>query len=225
VATTDREGRVSIPRRFADGLVIVRLLAGRAEPLREVPIMPGESDEELTIPVDPKSQAVTLETQLDALRDEIVDLVAVRNRLERKMKAREQGDDWAGVEEVLTEFRKLPPRDGLVKRLERLTEDAQKQEERTRSVVLTKTARAQLTETKALIDRYLDDELYRAYEDAVLRAKERDARGKAQAKAKAKTAPRIAAPPVHPAPAAKTATAPPQPAKKTTAPPPGVNPF
>ncbi len=171
VATTDREGRVSIPRGFADGLVIVRLIAGRSEPLREVPIMPGESDEELTIPIDPRAQAVRLETQLDALRDDIVDVVAVRNRLERKMKAREQGDDWAGVEEVLTEFRKLPPRDGFVKRLERLTEDAQKQEERTRSVVLTKTARAQLTETRALIDRYLDDELYRAYEDAVLRAR------------------------------------------------------
>ncbi len=141
VATTDRDGRVSIPRGFADGLVIVRLVAGRAEPLREVPIMPGESDEGLTIPVDPKSQAVTLETQLDALRDEIVDVVALRNRLERRMKAREQRDEWAGVEEVLAEFRKLPPRDGFVKRLERLNDDAQKQEERTRSVVLTKTAR------------------------------------------------------------------------------------
>jgi hypothetical protein len=204
--------------------VIVRLVAGRAEPLREVPIMPGESDDELTIPVDPKSQAVTLETQLDALRDEIVDLVAVRNRLERKMKAREQGDDWAGVEAVLTEFRKLPPRDGFVKRLERLNEDAQKQEERTRSVVLTKTARAQLTDTKALIERYLDDELYRAYEDAVIRAKERDARDKTAAKTK-KAAPRIAAPPPQAAPATKAAPAPAEPAKKGATPPPGVTPF
>ena len=81
VATTDREGRVAIPPGFADDLVIVRLIAGRAEPLREVPIMPGEAEEELTIPVDPKPQAITLETQLDALRDEIVDLVAVRGRL------------------------------------------------------------------------------------------------------------------------------------------------
>ncbi len=223
VATTDREGRVSIPRGFADGLVIVRLVAGRAEPLREVPIMPGESDEELTIPIDPRSQAVTLETQLDALRDEIVDLVAVRNRLERKMKAREQGDDWAGVEEVLAEFRKLPPRDGFVKRLQRLDEDAQKQEQRTKSVVLTKTARAQLAETKSLIDRYLDDELYRAYEDAVLRAKERDARGKAMAKAKAKTT--RPAPIIQPTPAAKAPAPAPEPAKKAAAPAAGAVPF
>ncbi len=129
MATTDRDGRVSIPRGFADGLVILRLIAGRSEPLREVPVMPGESDEELTIPIDSKAQAVTLETQLDALRDEIVDVVAVRNRLERKMKAREQGDDWAGVEEILVEFRKLPPRDKFVKRLEGISEDAAKQEE------------------------------------------------------------------------------------------------
>ena len=189
VATTDREGRVEIPRGFADGLLIVRLIAGRAEPLREVPIMPGELEEELTIPVDPKHQAITLETQLDALRDTIVDLVAVRGRLERRMKAREQGDDWAGVEEVLVEFRKLPPRDLFVKRLERLVEDAEAQEQRIKSVVLTKAARAQIADTRSLIDRYLDDEIYRAYEDAVIRARERDARAKAAAKARPKARP------------------------------------
>jgi len=154
VGTTDREGRVEIPRGFADGLLIVRLIAGRAEPLREVPIMPGEAEEELTVPVDPKPQAITLETQLDALRDAIVDLVAVRGRLERRMKAREQGDDWAGVEEVLVEFRKLPPRDIFVKRLERLVEDAEAQEQRTKALVLTKAARAQIADTRSLIDRY-----------------------------------------------------------------------
>ncbi len=224
VATTDREGRVAIPRGFADDLVIVRLIAGRAEPLREVPIMPGESGEELTIPVDPRPQAITLETQLDALRDEIVDLVAVRGRLERRMKAREQGDDWAGVEGVLVEFRKLPPRDRFVKRLERLAEDAEKQEQRTRSVVLTKTARAQLADTKGLIDRYLDDELYRAYEDAVLRAKERDTRAKATAvakeKAKAKAPIRATVPAPAPAPAAPNNPAPPKGQVPT-----GVSPF
>lgn len=224
VATTDREGRVAIPRGFADDLVIVRLVAGRAEPLREVPIMPGETDEELTIPVDPKPQAIALETQLDALRDEIVDLVAVRGRLERRMKAREQGDDWAGVEQVLVEYRKLPTRDLFVKRLERLVQDAQSQEQRMKVFVLTKTARAQVADTRGLIDRYLDDELYRAYEDAVIRARDRDARAQAAAKKKAAAKPAALAPlpPAEaPAPTPAAATAP---AAKGQAPA-AVNPF
>jgi hypothetical protein len=214
VATTDREGRVTIPRGFSDGLLIVRLVAGRSEPLREVPIMPGETDDELTIPVDPKPQAVTLETQLDALRDEIVDLVAMRNRLERRMKAREQGDDWAGVEEALVEYRKLTPRDVYAKRLERLVGEAEAQEQRTKAVVLTKTARAQIADTQSLIARYLDDELYRAYEDAVIRARERDARAKARPKA-----------PPRPIPLPTPAPAPVQAAPAVKAAPPGINPF
>ncbi len=177
VATTDREGRVSVPAGFADGLVILRLIAGKAEPMVELPVMPGETDEELNVPpFDPRPLTINLETQLDALRDAIVDLVAVRSRLELRMKSREKGDDWAGVEQALAEFRKLPPRDVFVKRLERLEQEAQAQEARVKSLVLTKTARAQLADTKSLIDRYLDDETYRAYEDAVLRSKNRDTR-------------------------------------------------
>ncbi len=59
----------------------------------------------------------------------------------------------------------------------------------------------------------------------MIRAKERDARGKAQAKVKAKGAPRIAAPLAQPSPAMKASTAPAEPAKKAATPPPGVNPF
>ncbi len=191
VATTDREGRVSLPPGFADGLVVLRLIAGKAEPMFDLPIMPGETDEELTVPFDPKPHAITLQTQLDALRDSIVDVVAVRSRLERRMKAREEGDDWAGVEEVLVEFRKLPLRDVFLKRLEQLQDDATQLEAKTKSVVLTKNARAALTDTRSLIDRYLDDSLIRGYEEAVGVAKQRNAKA-SQSKAKSKSAAVIA---------------------------------
>ena len=189
VATTDREGRVTLPPGFDDGLVILRLIAGKAEPMLEVPIMPGEGDHELTIPFEPRPLTIALESKLDALRDDIIDLVASRSRLERRMKAREQGDDWAGVAAALDEFRKLPPRDAFAKRLQTLEEGAQAQEAQTKSLVLTRNARSHLVDTKALLDRYLDDEVYRAYEDALLRSKDRDAQAKAQ-KAKPKPAPR-----------------------------------
>ena len=76
----------------------------------EFPFMPGDSDEERTVPpFDPKPLAVALETQLDSLRDAVIDLVAVRARLEARLKARFDGEDWAGAGETLAEFRKLPP--------------------------------------------------------------------------------------------------------------------
>ena len=40
---TDRAGRIVLKPGFADGLVILRSLAGNVEPMVELPIMPGES--------------------------------------------------------------------------------------------------------------------------------------------------------------------------------------
>ena len=53
---TDRAGRIVLQPGFADGLVILRLLAGTVEPMVELPIMPGESrpDEQ---PIAIRSQA------------------------------------------------------------------------------------------------------------------------------------------------------------------------
>jgi hypothetical protein len=171
VGTTDREGRVTLVPGFADGLVALRLLAGHIEPMVEFPTMPGETDVERTIPFEPRPQTVTLEAQLDSLRDAIIDLVAVRARLEARLKARADGEDWAGLEEGLKEFRQLPARETFAQRLTQLKDDAAEQQARTKAAILTKTAQAQITEVQSLIDRYLDDELFRAYAEALEKAK------------------------------------------------------
>ena len=108
---TDRAGRIVLKPGFANGLVILRLVAGNAEPMTEFPVMPGESSEEREIPFDPKPLTVSYQVQLDAIRDEVVDLVALRARLEKRMEARLQGEDLAGVEEGLKEYALLPPRE------------------------------------------------------------------------------------------------------------------
>jgi hypothetical protein len=171
VGTTDREGRVTLAPGFADNLVVFRLLAGQIEPMVEFPAMPGETDVERTIPFEPRPQTMTLEAQLDSLRDAIIDLVAVRARLEARLKARADGEDWAGLEETLKEFQRLPGRETFANRLTQLKDDAAAQQARTKSAILTKTAQAQLAEVQALVDRYLDDELFRAYADALEKAK------------------------------------------------------
>ena len=124
LGTTDRSGRILLKPGFADGLVIIRLLAGYIEPLVELPLMPGESADEQEISIDPLPLTVALETQIDALRDEVIDLVAIRARLESRMKARLDGEDWKGLEEAVKEFSKLPPRDEFAQKLTKLKDEA-----------------------------------------------------------------------------------------------------
>jgi hypothetical protein len=159
---------------------MVRLLAGSVEPLFDAPMMAGESTVERVIPVHLLPQAVALETQLDALRDQIVDLVAVRARLEARMKARLEGEDWNGLDETIKEFHGLGSKDALAERLKTLKEQSARQQAERKVPILTRTAIARLEELQALIDRYLDDDEVNAFTDAL-------ARGRADAEEKAKT--------------------------------------
>jgi hypothetical protein len=179
---TDREGRIVLPAGFADGLVSLRLMAGNDEPMLDIPVMPGETPDERTIVFEPRPLTLALEARLDALRDAIIDVVAVRSRLESRMKARLDGEDWAGLDATIKEFRKLTAREQFEARLTKIREDGERQESEGKTLVLTRNARAQLDETKGLIDRYLDDELIRSYEDAAERAKAKLAKPKVPAK-------------------------------------------
>jgi len=199
VGMTDRDGRVVLPAGFADGLVILRVLAGNDEPMADVPIMPGETRDERTIVFEARPLTLDLEAKLDALRDAIIDVVSVRSRLELRMKARVDGEDRPALDESIREFRKLTPRDQFTARLDALRDEAQRQEIERKTTVLTRNARAYLDETKALIDRYLDDDAIRSYEDAAERAKAEAARPKAQP-ARPKAPPPRADRPPDPAP-------------------------
>ncbi|MFO0950923.1 MAG: hypothetical protein U0835_07160 [Isosphaeraceae bacterium] len=217
VGLTDREGRITLPPRFSDGLVVLRLLAGSEEPMIEFPLMPGRLDTELAVPpFDPKPQTVALETRLDSLRDSVVDLVAVRARLEARLKARFDGEDWPGAEEALKEFHKLTPRETFETEVTRLKEEAARQQAATKRAVLTRTAQARIADLQALIERYLDDEGFKAYADALEKLKtEPPAARKAPAAAPAlvkPAAPVVAAPVEKPAPPPVPPPAEPKPA-------------
>jgi hypothetical protein len=176
VGTTDRDGRITlesaVPGGPLDGLLALRLVAGSVEPLVEFPLMPGESSQERTLPpFDPRGRTVALETQLEALRDGVIDLVALRARLEARLKARCDGEDWDGAEAVLREFAQLPHRDTFAARLAKLKDDASAEQAKTKTAVLTRTAQAQIAELDGLIARYLDDEAFQAYAEAVAKAR------------------------------------------------------
>ncbi|GAC1464535.1 MAG: hypothetical protein NVSMB9_03290 [Isosphaeraceae bacterium] len=172
VGTTDREGRIVLEPTVNDDLQVLRLFAGSKEPMIEFPLMPGASTEERTLPpFDPKGWTVALESRLDALRDTIIDLVAIRARLEARLKSRFDGEDWSGAEEVLKEFRQLPPRSKFAEELTRLKEESMQRQARSKRPILTKTAQAQLVDLQAVLDRYLEDEIFRAYAEALEKLK------------------------------------------------------
>jgi hypothetical protein len=173
---TDRAGRIALKPAFAKNLVMLRLVAGNAEPITEFPMMPGESSDEREIPVDPKPQAVAYQVKLDALRDEVIDLVALRARLEKRMEARLLGEDLAGLEQGLKEYALLPPREGFAEELTRLKDQAAKQQaEHKSTAILTKNLQAQFNELQGLIDRYLDNEAFTTYTDALKRKRDEKA--------------------------------------------------
>ncbi|MGE3820525.1 MAG: hypothetical protein AB7I30_14020 [Isosphaeraceae bacterium] len=185
VGLTDREGRITLPPGLADGLTVFRLVAGGDEPMREFPLMPGVQEGELVVPpFDPRPLTVALESRLETLRDEVIDLVAVRARLEARLKARFEGEDWAGAEEALREFAALPPRESLADALTRLKDEATRKQAETKTAILTKTAQARVAELQGLIERYLDDDVFRGFADALDKLKtdkDKDAPPKAAA--------------------------------------------
>ena len=86
--------------------------------------MPGESAQERTFPRS--TQAADRRpgdpARLAPRRDHRP--VAVRARLEARLKARVDGEDWAGAEEALKEFQRLPARETFAAQLARLKDDA-----------------------------------------------------------------------------------------------------
>jgi hypothetical protein len=235
LGTTDRTGRIVLKPGFADGLVILRLVAGYIEPLVELPMMPGESPDEQEISVDPLPLTVALEAQIDSLRDEVIDLVAIRARLESRMKARADGEDWDGLAEAVKEFSQLPPRDDFQQKLTKLKEEAVQRQAETKKAILTRTAQAEINDLQSLIDRYLEDDAFKAYSDALEQsksgasAKKKGVSAKAE-KVKAKASPvrGLPAPVAAPKPALSRQAAPAPPARaepKKAAPRQSATPF
>jgi hypothetical protein len=170
VGTTDREGRVTLEPRFVDGLAAVRLVAAGVEPLDEMLIVPGERDDEILITgIDPKPEAVALETSLLALRDTLLDQAAERSRLLRLIEPRVQAENWDEVRFLLDEAARLPRRDAYATELDALEEQAKARQLETRRPVLTRPAQNLLRETRSILERYVNDTPFAEFEDAYTR--------------------------------------------------------
>ena len=164
---TDRAGSIVLKPGFASSLVSLRLVAANAEPMVEFPLMPGESSGERALVIDPKPFTVGYQVQLDAIRDEVIDLVAQRSRLEKRMEARLQGDDLEGLEQGLKEYASLARRDVYAERLAKLKDEAAQQQAKSKTEVLSKNIQARFNELQALIDRYLEDDAFTTYTEAL----------------------------------------------------------
>ena len=162
VGITDRDGRVELPVNFASDLAIVRVLAGNNEPMADLPVMPGETRQERSIVFKGRPRTLDLEAKLDALQDAIIDVVANRSRLEARLKARLEGEDFSGFDATLAELRRLRTKNQFDTDLRAIRTEAENAEAELKTLILTRTARNQIDESQALIDRYLDDDPIRA---------------------------------------------------------------
>jgi hypothetical protein len=169
VGTTDREGRVVLGPEFADGLVIMQLLAGNVEPLVQFPWMPGETPVEKVIPIIPKPEAVALGTAVNALRDEVFDLVGRRRRLLKRLQSRIAGEslDVEQARLIIKEYKALPDRKVYDDRLTKLKNDAAQAQRTTGKPILTASVQRLIRNAQDLIDRYLDDTEFDALVEAV----------------------------------------------------------
>ena len=75
------------------------------------PSCPARASEEREIPFDPKPLTVGYQVQLDAIRDEVVDLVALRARLEKRMEAGSRAKTWRASRKGSRNTPLLPPRE------------------------------------------------------------------------------------------------------------------
>ena len=201
VGMTDRGGRIAVEPGPTRGVVKLRLLAGDSEPLAEFPIMPGESAEEREIPIDPLPLASKYQVQLDALRDQIVDQVALRGRLERLMQSRVEGEDWTGLQELLKQYDLLPSPSTFSETVKKLKDEATKLSyESSRTTVLTRHLQSEFDEIQGLIDGYLTNDASLAFAEVLESQKRRQAEAAQAAPKKAATPPPAASPP----PAAET---------------------
>lgn len=160
---TDREGGIVVPVRFSEGLVRLRLLAGEIESLAEFPVMPGETADQRTLLVDPKPLAVEMLTKLEALDDELLDLIARRSRYEAILKARIEADKWDEVEPWLKAVQDLPGKAVYQGRVKQLRDEATRRQAESKAVVMTRAVLAKLQDLDSMVERYLDDEAIKAY--------------------------------------------------------------
>ena len=167
LGTTDRQGRIVLPPDFAKGLVMMYLLGGKVEPLARFPWMPGESAEEMTIQIIPHPDAVALETTVNAMRDQIYDLVGQRSRLLKKMKNRIQSDNWDEAKKYVAQFKKLDTAKIFEERIKALKDDATRRQTESKKPILTPQAQKLIASVDDLIARYLDDKDIETYEDTI----------------------------------------------------------
>jgi hypothetical protein len=193
IGLTDRDGGITLPARAWEGLEVFRLAAGGDEPMREFPLMPGSNADELVIPpFDPKPRAVALATRIESVRDPVIDQVAVRARIEARLKARFDGEDYNGAATALNEAGTLPGKEAMVREIANLRDEAARRQAEEKTPVLTRNAQARLAELQGLVERYLDDEVFKGYSDALAKQKSADASKQAksaQAKSNTNTAP------------------------------------
>jgi hypothetical protein len=107
LGATDRNGTLAVPPA-KDALRTIFIKNG-GHMLARLPVVPGLVPE-VDIPLPDDDARLAAETQLSALREDLIDVVARRNILMARVRQKIKDKDFEGAEKLLAEINKLPGR-------------------------------------------------------------------------------------------------------------------
>jgi hypothetical protein len=168
---TNRQGRLVVPP--AEGLVRVLLVRNGGELLARLPVVPG-LEPQVTAEIANDDRRLEAEGFITGLQEELVDLVARREVLMSRIRARIEAKQLDKAGELLDELRRMPAAQQFVFRLT----NAQ-QRLATSDAVVQHKVDALLADTRKLIDKHLDP---RGIEDLEKQLRSAEEAGKAKSR-------------------------------------------
>jgi hypothetical protein len=162
IGATDRDGKVAVPAGSEPTaapkgrLVHVVLRNGKAIQW-SFPLAPGDR-EQLLVRVRIEPFLAEMDYRTAALQDEIVDVVARRNILDRRLRAYAKDENLRMARKIAAEINALPGKDGFVSRLQELKGYAEQTRQEKKQPILPASVNRLLMQTETLINEYLSGE-------------------------------------------------------------------
>ena len=160
---TDRDGSVRIPIQKEEPLLWLYIRSGE-KTLARLPLVPGlERQVQAELPDD--SIRLRVEGELDILESTLTDTVAQRAVLIARIRKLVQFNDWKGVPDLKRDLRLLPGTDYYLKELNAIRIPSLKAAQAAKDKSTAAYIERVCGETSIVIQKYLDDDKLRAFED------------------------------------------------------------
>lgn len=162
---TDRNGVVEIPVYQASQIVWIYIKSGQ-QLLAKLPYAPG-LEEFATVDLPDDGVRLEVEGDIDQLKSRLVDVVARRAAATIRARALAKANNWKGVDRELKTLKELPTRADLQSDLTQIRLPRLERARKQKNNVAVRKIQSQCDEISLLIDRYLDPQKIREFEEEI----------------------------------------------------------